>query len=282
VAVADHEYAGDDDVRLTLRVFAPTAASRETAVLLVHGGGWRAGSPQSTHQYAHYLAAHGFTAIAVQYRLLTTAPWPTQLHDILSALHWVVTHAAELGVRRDRIVLQGFSAGAHLSLLAGARAHTPIAAIVAFFAPSRLAIDAADAGEVEAEKLLGPSPNASEAEAASPITHLGGSFPPTFFLHGNGDWMVSPKSSIRMYEKLADAGVVAELHLVAGGHHEFCSQPSMLAPTMDEVISFLVRIVVDPKAHALETETHNPFAKGPAYIAQLAAEGAHAKSRQGD
>jgi acetyl esterase/lipase len=277
MGITHHARAADGSA-LALEVFSPTARSRETAILLVHGGGWRAGSPQSTHVYANYLSSQGFTAITVQYRLLPSAPWPAQLDDIVSALEWVDAHANDLNVRRERIALQGFSAGAHLSLLAGARAKNLVAAIIAFFAPSRLSLTPQDSAEADAAKLLGFNPDPREATLASPIDQFSGDFPPTFFLHGSADWMVGANASIRMFEALTNAGVATELHVVAGGHHEFSSQPSMLEPIQSEVISFLDRVVVDPVRHAEETQSTNPFAKGPEYIAQLAAQRAQARS----
>lgn len=59
-------YAERGSTALTLDVFAPTAAWRRTAVLVFHGGGWRAGAKEMVYGRACGLAAAGFTAIVVQ------------------------------------------------------------------------------------------------------------------------------------------------------------------------------------------------------------------------
>ena len=107
------------------------------------------------------LVGHGFTAVAVEYRLTGEAPWPAQLHDVKRAIRHVRANANALGVDPDRIVLQGHSAGAHLALLAAGTADDPawdppgseygtgagapgdevscaVAAVVAFYPPTDL------------------------------------------------------------------------------------------------------------------------------------------------
>ena len=59
---------------LALDVFRPTADSRRCAILLIHGGAWRAGAKEDVHQRAAALAAAGFTSVTAQYRLLDAAP----------------------------------------------------------------------------------------------------------------------------------------------------------------------------------------------------------------
>lgn len=264
------QFAGAGEAALTLDIFRPTGPSNETAVLLLHGGGWRAGDRSRMHPYARHLAARGFAAIAVQYRLLDRAPWPAQLEDVIAAVKWARAHAQDLGVRPDRIVAEGFSAGAHLALMAGGE-DLGLAAVVAFFPPTQLALDLSDPAATDARMLLGPDAAPEVAEAASPITRVSPAFPPTMLLHGGADWAVSPASSRAMYHRLIAAGVKAELHLFADEHHEFCAVSDMVVPTQDLVADFLRRIVVAPKEHAELALQENPFAKGPEAFAAMAA-----------
>lgn len=258
-------FAAIGDQALTLDVFRPTSASCETAVILLHGGGWRVGEPARMHPYARRLAGHGFTALAAQYRLLGQAPWPAQLHDVVSAVAWARSHADQLGVRSDRIVLEGFSAGAHLALMAAGS--VDVAAVVAFFPPTHLAVQPSSAVQTDARMLLGPDAQAAAAEAASPIAQARPGYPPTFFLHGGADWMVPPGASRAMYERLVAAGVSADLHVFAGQHHEFSAQTSMIDPVQDEVAAFLRRVAVEPQRFSEEALRENPFAKGPEALA---------------
>ncbi|GHO71702.1 hypothetical protein KSC_105940 [Ktedonobacter sp. SOSP1-52] len=101
------------DLRLDLFLPDPQRSLR-TAVLQFHGGGWRMGNRQMVHEHAEKLSSLGFTCCAVEYRLVQEAPWPAQLHDVKAAIRWTRAHAEALGIDAHRIVLQGYSAGAHL------------------------------------------------------------------------------------------------------------------------------------------------------------------------
>ena len=262
-------FAGSGESALALDIFKPAAPSKETAVLLLHGGGWRMGDRSFMHGYARYLAGRGFTSIAVQYRLLDQAPWPAQLEDVVAAAKWARSHAKELGVRSDRIVLEGFSAGAHLALMAGAKG-SDVAAVVAFFPPTRLAVTPSSSGESDTKMLLGPDAKPEAAEAASPIAQVHSAYPPTLLLHGSADWMIAPDASRAMYDRLIAVGAKAELHIFFGEHHEFSIASGMIAPVQDLVADFLRRTVIDPQGHTEEMLRENPFAGGPqAFAARM-------------
>ena len=93
-------YARHGTTDLALDVFRPHGESRRCGVLLFHGGGWRGGSKEFVHSQALALAAEGFTAFAVQYRLLGVAGWPAQLDDALAACRWARDNAEPLGIDR--------------------------------------------------------------------------------------------------------------------------------------------------------------------------------------
>jgi acetyl esterase/lipase len=54
-------YSQPDTGDVRLDVFAPAENSRRSAVLIFHGGGWRADAKEAVHQQAAALAAEGFT-----------------------------------------------------------------------------------------------------------------------------------------------------------------------------------------------------------------------------
>ena len=53
--------------------------------------------------------------VAPHYRFAPEHPYPAALDDVHSAHHWLLNHADELGVRTDRIVIGGQSAGGGLA-----------------------------------------------------------------------------------------------------------------------------------------------------------------------
>ena len=257
-------YSQPDTGDLSLDVFRPEMNSRHSAVLIFHGGGWRTGAKEAVHQQAAALAAEGFTGIAVQYRLLDTAPWPAQLADTRNALSWARANAAELGVDPARIVAQGHSAGAHLALMAGtiAKEERP-AAIVAYYPatgfypaeppepgdagapPARPSIDLDAQGRIPSWMLFPPGTGDAELTAASPILLADAAFPPTILVHATRDSVIGPEASIALHRRLTNLGVPADLHIYAGRDHGFDLAPSMLAATVRATTSFLERMVTN-------------------------------------
>jgi acetyl esterase/lipase len=68
--VVYHRAGGQD---LHADVFASRGDRRRSVVLQFHGGGWRGGSRAGVHSRCWELAGHGFTTVAVEYRLLPEA-----------------------------------------------------------------------------------------------------------------------------------------------------------------------------------------------------------------
>src|ERR1700749_3127239 len=119
--VEEFRYADRETGPLKLRGFRPTGAARHpVAVLHLHGGAWRVGTPAMLDSRSTLLAARGYTVIQVQYRLLGQAAWPAPVTDLRSALRWVIGQAGQLGVRTDALVLWGHSAGAHIAMMTAA------------------------------------------------------------------------------------------------------------------------------------------------------------------
>lgn len=111
-----------DGVPLKAFVFKPTGAARGTrapAILLFHGGGWVAGSPDWTFASAERYAALGLVAVSVQYRLSTGGITPREaLEDVCDAFSWTRAHAESLAIDPRRIAASGVSAGGHLAAAA--------------------------------------------------------------------------------------------------------------------------------------------------------------------
>ncbi len=246
--------------QLALDITHPAAANG-IAVVLLHGGAWQFGQRADMAGYATALAGHGFLAVAAEYRLLGEAAWPAQRDDVLAVVDWLAAAAPSLGIRPDRIVLEGFSAGGHLALLAAAARPSVIGGVVAFFAPPSVRPDPAARGPTPGEMLLGPAPSAAAIAEASPIDQIGAGFPPCFLLAGADDTLVPPEAALAMFHRLRQHGVAADLHIYAGHTHEFCRLPSMLAPVQAEVAQFLQRQVVDPEAARQENLALNMFAQ---------------------
>ena len=118
--VYDVPYAGTNDERQALDVFAPRGAKGRPVVLFVHGGAWVFGDKNLFGLYrgvGQFLARHGIVAVLINYRLSPRVRHPEHVKDVARAFAWVRRHAGEYGGDPDQIFLCGHSAGGHLVAL---------------------------------------------------------------------------------------------------------------------------------------------------------------------
>ena len=113
------------DRELKLNVFNPPdwkASDQRPAIVFFHGGGWVGGSPKQFLKHCEYLSTRGMVAIEADYRHIAKGdkgPPTDCVHDAKSAMRWVRSHAAELGIDAKRIAAGGGSAGGHLAAFVG-------------------------------------------------------------------------------------------------------------------------------------------------------------------
>jgi len=265
----DQVFAECDGRTLRLDIFEADGAPNQTAILFLHGGGWRQGSREFMAPIARIMAARGFTGIAVQYRLTGEAPWPAQIHDVKAAIRWTRLHASDLGVDPERIVPWGHSAGAHLALLAAGAPDYPalegevgplgassrVAAVIAVHAPTKFHLGRARIrASTNAAILMGEAATEEAARAASPITYASENFPPALLLHGAQDRIVHPSQSQAMADALLALEAPVDLHIFHGLGHGFTALPSVRRQVAAEAAFFLDRTVVDPDKYRLEIE----------------------------
>jgi acetyl esterase/lipase len=287
---------GSRDLRLD--IYEPTGpVNRRTAVLALHGGGWRMGDKGMIRPRGDLLSKLGFTVLATEYRLVGEAPWPGQLHDVKTAIAWTQENASQLGIDPDKIVLQGHSAGAHLALMAagtygrpefdpddGSGPEAKVAAVVAYYPPVRLLVGGPtpdpsqgppspakmaenrglmvreDGASPVAGMLLGDNATEEGARAASPLEYLSPEFPPTVIFHGTADGVVHPEASRLLFSALQAFGVPVELHQIADANHEFDATPSYGEVSALESALFLRRFVSESASIKEEIERTNPMA----------------------
>jgi acetyl esterase/lipase len=192
----------------------PTAAA--ACLIVVHGGSWQGGDSNQIPELNSYLAARGYVVAALNYRLLPQHPFPAARDDVLVAIDYLKTSAADLGIDPQRFVLLGRSAGGQLALLVAYTASDPaIRGVIAFYAPADLVYGYAHPSRKAVldgipilERYLGGSPTGVPEiyAAAAPITHAGPDCPPTLLIHGGRDNLVSPVQSERLASRLAAAG----------------------------------------------------------------------------
>ena len=101
--------------------FYAASASNAPLVLFVHGGGWKRGdkgNATGAYKAGHYTGL-GYHFASTNYRLVPSATVEQQAADVAAALAELLRRADTLGIDRQRVVLMGHSAGAHLVALVG-------------------------------------------------------------------------------------------------------------------------------------------------------------------
>jgi acetyl esterase/lipase len=278
----DVVFAEAGGVDLQLDIYRPSENTTRTAILYLHGGGWRVGERAAMRPIARRMAEFGFVGLPAQYRLTGEALWPAQIHDVKAAIRWTRANADRLGVDPDRIVLWGSSAGAHLALLAAGTPNDPafegdvgptgvssaVQAVIAVHAPTSFYVGPRDLSHSSAiDALMGPGATEADARAASPLTHVSADFPPTLLLHGTNDRVVHHSSSQRMLDALRAVKAPADMHLFHGQNHGFEAIPSVRDAITVEAAYFLDRTLVSPAKHLAETARFSMFAQRAAQSA---------------
>ncbi len=110
------------------RLYTPPDALAPLPVLLyMHGGGWVIGSLATHDPFCRLLCdASGIKILSIDFRLAPDYPFPAGLNDTLSAWHWLVDNASEIGGDPQRLALGGDSAGGNLAAVAANRLCTTV------------------------------------------------------------------------------------------------------------------------------------------------------------
>lgn len=204
--VADKALLGD--------LFLPEGPGLRPAMVVVHGGGWtnRSGDMEGI---SRQLAKAGFVVFNTRYRLAPEYHHPAQLNDVNAALEWLYANAERYRIDPARIGGWGYSAGAHLILLAGLTRDRPpyLNSIVAGGTPAKLT--AWPRSPLVTDLIGKPMKDAPQAwRDASPVNHVRADSPPVFLYHGQWDALVEVEQMDFMRQALTEHGVTVETYTV--------------------------------------------------------------------
>ena len=111
---------------LHLDIFLPVKLRASgQSIILVHGGGWRAGDKSHFYPMANLLAKRGFVVVLPEYRLSIEAEYPSGLVDLNHARVWLAEHADEFSIDPNHIAIGGGSSGGHMAALVANTANKP-------------------------------------------------------------------------------------------------------------------------------------------------------------
>ncbi len=242
---------GDDDVAvealqiggpagapdLGIRLYRPRSASPAAALIHLHGGSLIMGDLDMEDAVCRrYCREAGCLVVGVDYRLAPENRYPAQVEDAYAALVWTAANMGELGLRGGRIAIGGHSCGgllaAAVSIMARDRGGPSLALQLMIYpalddrmdtpsmhqgfpfdVPSRAII-----GHMWRHYLGGPGVAASPYAAPARATDLSG-LPPAYLEAGAIDRVRD--ETIAYASRLLQAGIPAELHILAGAVHGF-------------------------------------------------------------
>lgn len=138
--VTDVEYLRHGQKPLLARVFKPRGAGPFPALVECHGGAWCMSDRLSEHLRHEYMASHGITSIALDFRSGNEDPYPASVQDINYAVRWAKQNARELKTRPELIGISGQSSGGHLAMLVAMRPRDPRYSAIAL--PGGATVDA--------------------------------------------------------------------------------------------------------------------------------------------
>jgi pectinesterase len=253
--------AGED--ALALDVFSPAAkaTTQRAAIIIIHGGGWRSGSPSLHYPLAQRLAQLGYVCFTPQYRLSTHALYPAAVHDLKAAVSWVRTNAPRWNLDTNAIAAMGHSAGGELVAFLGAtngmarfdstacrqaagskvNAVVDIDGVLAFIHP--------ESGEGDDSKRTSAATywfGYSKTENpglwydASPLTHAGAHTPPVLFLNSSVARMQAGQKDF--IARLQQYGIYSEVHTFEGAPHSFPLFHPWFQPMVDYIHHFLQKV----------------------------------------
>lgn len=235
-------YCKTKERELKLDVFSPKEKSsiKRTAILFIHGGGWRSGNKAMHYPLLQQLAALGYVCITPEYRLSTEALYPAAVHDIKSAIRWVRKNAAKYNIDVNKIVASGHSAGGELAAFMGATngmkqfegngcykdISSKINAVIDL--DGTLAFIHPESGEGDDSKRISAAThwfgyskteNPELWKQAEPLTHVGKHTPPTQFINSGVARMHAGREDFIKVLKLHS--IYSEVRTFEGSPHSF-------------------------------------------------------------
>lgn len=245
---------------LKLDLFYPKegARTKRTAIIFIHGGGWRSGNKAMHYPLLQKLATLGYVCITPEYRLSTEALYPAAIHDVKAAIRWVRKNAKQYNIDTDRIVLSGHSAGGELAAFMGAtngmaqfegdgcykdfsskaNAVIDLDGTLAFIHP--------ESGEGDDSKRISAAThwfgyskteNPEVWKQAAPLTHVGKHMPPTQFINSGVARMHAGRDDF--IAVLKQHKIYSQVSTLEGSPHSFL----LFSPWFDTTVYYMDRFI---------------------------------------
>jgi acetyl esterase/lipase len=239
-------YKQTAETNLTLHIFNPPghcATDKHPVIVFFFGGGWVSGTPTQFYSQGRYLADRGMVAVCADYRVNDrhrTSPIEC-VKDGKSAIRWIRSHAADLGIDPSRLAAGGGSAGGHVAAAA--------ATLVGFNEEGE---DLSVSCRPDALILFNPVfDNGPEGygydrvqnywKEFSPMHNLTTSVPPTLVMLGTKDHWIPVGTAQEYQRRMKALGIRCDLLLYPDQTHGFFNQ-AKYTETLKAASDFLVSL----------------------------------------
>ncbi|MCH9652707.1 MAG: sulfatase-like hydrolase/transferase [Planctomycetes bacterium] len=238
-------YARYGDRTLEMDIYRPKGVWGELpAVVCIHGGGWANGNRVNHEKVAQAIAARGYVAATISYRLSGEAPFPAAIHDCKAAVRFLRANAKAYGIDTENIGAIGLSAGGHLTALlatsAGAKelegdggnaefssaiqAAVPMGAQTDLLSTrTRNISKVKNRGQIWRQFLGGSQDDRPDTyRLASPLHHLDKNDPPCWLITGEKDDPSTHADEFR--QRMEELGIQSGLTVIKDAPHPFLNK----------------------------------------------------------
>lgn len=220
----DEAYGEDKQQKMDIYISnsAHTFKDKNFTIIFLHGGGYYLSDKTKEEKYIQPYLKKGLNVVNVNYRLKRGIPIATE--DLTNVINFLKAKNDSYKLNLDKIVLTGFSAGAHIASNVGVGANNTdypypltkgikISAIINFSGPvdgldivEKVFIDNEqqlfkDIGNALFPSIIGYAPKDTLAKY-EPITYFDKNDPSFFLWHGGQDDQIPPITFPKFVDKL--------------------------------------------------------------------------------
>lgn len=229
----------------------PKDHQRDVAVVVVHGGSGIGGSYANMRRWANRYLVEGYVTFLPEYHLFNVGGespvFPKPEQNIKAAVQYLRGTAGALGIRRDRVVVQGQSAGARVGAVAYTTPNDPwfagpelypdlsdeVNGFIGFYHPFDGTMQFADQYFGGPEASTDPQVIA-RLDKADSLAHASSATGPALFIVGDKDWNIIIDQQNAFAEILHQKQLAATSVVVPGGAHGFDEGGSRLSKLGEE------------------------------------------------
>ena len=237
----DVAYGADKEQALDIYLSqdAKKLKNKDYTIVFLHGGGYYISDKTREERYIQPYLKKGMNVVNMNYRIKRGVPIASE--DLTYALNFLKAHNSTYNLNLDRVILTGFSAGAHIASLVAVTANDPtypnklnagikIAGVINFSGP----VDGLDvvekvfmSNEVPIMKQIGVALFPETTDYApkeyirkfEPITYFDKNDPPFFIWQGGKDDQVPPVTFEKFVALLKQEPQKNEVLFVPEGQH---------------------------------------------------------------